>query len=78
MVFWASLSAAIVSLFYGTYTGAIAEWTTPFGLALIMIPSSYLGGMLGARMLKHVSVEVLNWIYVAMMLMVGTKMLVGH
>ena len=78
MVFWASLSAAIVSLYYGRYTGAIADWTTPFGLALIMIPSSYLGGMLGARLLKHVSIEILNWSYVGLMLLIGTKMLIGQ
>ena len=77
MVFWASLSASIVSLFHGTAIG-IFEWKTPLGLALIMIPSSYLGGMLGARLFKHVSVTILNWVYVGLMLIVGIKMLFGQ
>lgn len=77
LVLWTSLSAAIVSLLHGTAIGAF-EWQTPIGLALIMIPSSYLGGMLGARLLKHVSVDLLNWIYASLMLLVGVKMLFGQ
>ena len=77
MVFWTSLSAAIVSFAHGTSIGAF-EWQTPFGLALIMIPSSYVGGLLGANLLKHVSANKLRWIYAVLMLIVGIKMLFGQ
>ncbi len=77
VVFWASLCASVVSLLHGTTIGAF-EWKVPLSLALIMIPSSYLGGMLGARLLKHVSTSLLNWVYVGLMLLVGVKMLFGQ
>ena len=77
MVFWASLAAAVVSLVHGSTIGAF-EWQTPLGIALIMIPSSYIGGMLGAKMLRHIQVDKLKWIYVALMLVVGIRMLFGQ
>lgn len=74
MVFWASLTAAVVSLIYGNKIGAF-EWETPFTIALIMIPTSYLGGMLGARLLSHISPDKLKWLFAGLMFVVGIKML---
>lgn len=74
MVFWVSLTAAIVSLIHGNNLGAF-EWQTPVSLALIMIPSSYFGGTLGARALRFITAENLKWVYVAIMLAIGIKML---
>ncbi len=77
MVFWTSMTAAVVSFIHGSTIGAF-EWQTPFALALIMIPSSYLGGMIGANLLKHVSANKLRGIYAVLMLIVAVKMLFGQ
>ncbi|MBF0255885.1 MAG: TSUP family transporter [Gammaproteobacteria bacterium] len=77
MVFWASLAAAIVSLIHGNSIGAF-EWQTPLGIALVMIPSSYIGGLVGAKMLPHIPTDKLKWIYVALMLLIGIRMLFGQ
>lgn len=77
MVFWASLAAAVVSLVHGHAIGAF-EWQTPIGIALIMIPSAYIGGMIGAKMLRHIPADKLKWIYVALMLVIGIRMLFGQ
>ncbi len=77
MVFWASLTASIVSLAYGNKIGAF-EWETPFVIALIMVPTSYVGGMIGARLLGYISPEKLKWLFSSLMLVVGIKMLFGQ
>jgi uncharacterized membrane protein YfcA len=48
----------------------------PLGLALVLIPTSYLGGVLGAKWLKMVSVDGLKWLYAGLMLVIGVKMLI--
>jgi uncharacterized membrane protein YfcA/S1-C subfamily serine protease len=77
MVFWASLAAALVALFHGSSIGAF-EWQKVLGIALVMIPSSYIGGMLGAKMLPHLPTHKLKWVYVALMLLIGVRMLFGQ
>jgi serine protease Do len=77
MVFWASLAAAIVALVHGNSIGAF-EWQKVVGIALVMIPSSYIGGMLGAKMLPHLPTHKLKWVYVALMLFIGVRMLFGQ
>ena len=75
MVFAASLVAAITSLIHGSVIGAF-DITQPLGLALVLIPTSYLGGVLGAKWLKMVSVDGLKWLYAGLMLVIGVKMLI--
>ncbi|HIJ21597.1 MAG: TSUP family transporter [Gammaproteobacteria bacterium] len=75
MVFSASLVAAVVSLIHGTVIGAY-DLMQPLGLAMVLIPTSYLGGVLGARWLKMVSVDGLKWLYAGLMLVIGIKMLI--
>ncbi|MBF0219223.1 MAG: TSUP family transporter [Gammaproteobacteria bacterium] len=75
MVFWTSLSASVVAMVHGVTVGAFV-WTTPVGLALVMIPSSWLGGVLGARLLKHIPLERLKWLYVALMLAISLRLLI--
>ena len=75
MVFSASLVAAITSLIHGTVIGAY-DLMQPLGLALVLIPTSYLGGVLGAKWLKMVSVDGLKWLYAGLMLVIGVKMLI--
>ncbi|MEO5341941.1 MAG: TSUP family transporter [Gammaproteobacteria bacterium SHHR-1] len=77
MVFWASLAAAVVALVHGSSIGAF-EWQKVLGIALVMIPSSYIGGMLGAKMLPHLPTHKLRWVYVALMLLIGVRMLFGQ
>jgi uncharacterized membrane protein YfcA len=74
MVFWTSLTATIVSLVHGTSVGAFG-WQLPVGLALILIPSSYLGGVLGAKALHYVDLRMLRIIYVLSMTVLGLKIL---
>ncbi|MBT3404184.1 MAG: TSUP family transporter [Gammaproteobacteria bacterium] len=75
MVFAASLVAALTSLIHGTMVGAY-DLMQPLGLALVLIPTSYLGGVLGAKWLKMVSVDGLKWLYAGLMLVIGVKMLI--
>ena len=75
MVFAASLVAAVTSLVHGTVIGAF-DISQPLGLALVLIPTSYLGGVLGAKWLKMVSVDGLKWLYAGLMLVIGVKMLI--
>ncbi len=75
MVFAASSVAAVTALVHGTVIGAY-DITQPLGLALVLIPTSYLGGVLGARWLKMVSVDGLKWLYAGLMLVIGVKMLI--
>ena len=75
LVFVTSLVAAITSLTHGTVIGAY-DLSQPLGLALVLIPTSYLGGVLGAKWLKMVSVDGLKWLYAGLMLVIGVKMLI--
>ncbi len=75
MVFAASLVAAITSLIHGSVIGAY-DITQPLGLALVLIPTSYLGGVLGAKWMKMVSVDGIKWLYAGLMLVIGVKMLI--
>lgn len=75
LVFVSSLVAAITSLTHGTVIGAY-DLSQPLGLALVLIPTSYLGGVLGAKWLKMVSVDGLKWLYAGLMLVIGVKMLI--
>ena len=70
--FFASLTGVVVALTHGISTGLIT-WTTILSLSLIMIPGAYIGGMLGARLLHAVSINILRWVYLIIMLMVASR-----
>ncbi|MBF0246957.1 MAG: TSUP family transporter [Alphaproteobacteria bacterium] len=74
LVFWASLAGAIVSFAHGTAAGLI-EWQAPLVLAAIMIPGAYVGGRLGARLMKVLPVITLKWFYTIVMTAIAVKLL---
>ena len=74
LVFWASVSGALVAFTHGISSGLI-EWSAPIALALIMVPGAYVGGILGARLMTVLPVLALNWFYAVIMLAVAAKML---
>ena len=74
VVFWASLGGTVVAFAHGVSTGLI-EWQTPVTLALIMIPGAYLGGFLGAKLMKLLPVVALRWFYTVVMAVIAVKML---
>lgn len=74
LVFWASVGGALVAFSHGISTGLI-EWQAPFELALIMIPGAYIGGILGAKLMKVLPIVALKWIYMTIMLAIAVRML---
>jgi uncharacterized membrane protein YfcA len=72
--FFASLTGLTVALTHGITTG-ILSWQTILGISIIMIPGAYVGGLIGARLLHAVSVNILRWVYVLIMLLVAGKMI---
>ena len=77
LVFWASVAGAAVSFLHGTSTGLI-HWEAPVVLALLMIPGAYVGGMLGARLMRVLPVHVLKGIYALTMAAIAVKMLLAR
>jgi serine protease Do len=77
MVVIASLTAALVSFFYGTVIGAFT-WQTPLTLAMILIPSTYGGALLGARYLQALDIKVKRSVYAGIMLLLALTMFVGQ
>ena len=74
MVFWASLTATIVSLGYGVSVGSF-QWQTPLTLAMILVPSTYGGGFLGHYLEKRISLDQKRWLFVAVMGVVAFSLL---
>lgn len=74
VVFSHSLAGAVVAFIHGVSTGLI-EWQTPLMLAAIMTPGAFVGGMLGARLMKVLPTLILKWIYTAIMALIAVKML---
>lgn len=74
LVFWASVSGAVVAFAHGISAGLI-DWQSPLSLALIMIPGAYVGGLIGARLMKSLPMIALRWIYTAVMLATSIKLL---
>ena len=52
-----------------------SNWEAPVTLALVMIPGAYVGGILGARLMRVLPVRVLKGIYAATMAAIAIKML---
>ena len=74
LVFWASVTGALVAFVHGIYSGLI-EWHAPLTLALIMIPGAYVGGIIGAKLMKILPAVVLKCFYTAIMAAISVKML---
>ncbi|MEO5374201.1 MAG: TSUP family transporter [Alphaproteobacteria bacterium] len=74
LVFWASVGGAAVAFIHGITTGLI-DWQAPLSLALIMIPGAYVGGLIGAQVMKVLPQIALKWIYTAIMLATSIKLL---
>ncbi len=74
MVFWASLTATIVSLGYGVSIGSF-EWQTPLTLAMILVPSTYGGGFIGNHIHERTTEDQRRWAFIAIMAVVGFSML---
>ena len=74
LVFWASVAGSLVAFLHGTGTGLI-HWQAPVTLALLMIPGAYVGGIIGARLMRVLPVRVLKGVYAATMAAIAVKML---
>ncbi len=74
MVFWASLTATLVSLGYGVSIGSF-EWQTPLTLAMILVPSTYGGGFLGYRLQERTTLTQQRWTFIGIMGAVGAALL---
>jgi uncharacterized membrane protein YfcA len=74
LVFWASVAGTVVSFSHGISRGLI-DWQAPVVLALLMIPGAYLGGILGAKMMRALPVVALKSIYAFIMAGIALKML---
>ncbi len=74
MVFWASLTATLVSLGYGVSIGSF-EWQTPLTLAMILVPSTYGGGFLGYRFQQRTTVTQQRWTFIGIMGAVAAALL---
>ncbi|MEI6985394.1 MAG: TSUP family transporter [Rhodospirillaceae bacterium] len=77
VVFFASLAGAVLSFIHGTATGLI-DWRAPLALAAILIPASFVGGVIGAHLTKLAPKPVLKGIFSVLMLAVAIKMFIGH
>ncbi|GAB6051956.1 hypothetical protein JCM17960_07760 [Magnetospira thiophila] len=74
LVFWASVSGATVAFAHGINSGLI-DWNAPITLALVMIPGAFIGGWIGARLMRKLPVVVLKGGYALVMLAIATKLL---
>ncbi|HIJ38296.1 MAG TPA: TSUP family transporter, partial [Rhodospirillaceae bacterium] len=75
LVFWASVAGSLVAFAHGIGTGLI-HWEAPVTLAVLMIPGAYIGGILGAQLMKVLPVPVLKGVYAATMAAIAVKMLI--
>ena len=75
IVFWASLAGALVAFIHGISSGLI-EWQAPLTLAAIMIPGAFVGGIVGAKLMKLLPVIALKWFYTVIMAVIAIKMLI--
>nr|CAX83795.1 Trypsin-like serine protease [uncultured bacterium] len=74
VVFWHSVAGALVAFIHGVSSGQI-EWQTPLVLAGIMLPGAFLGGLVGAKLMKVLPIIALKWFYTATMALIAFNML---
>ncbi|WP_041641192.1 magnetosome protein MamO [Magnetococcus marinus] len=75
LVFFASIVGSAVAMWHGITSGAF-EAETPLIMALILLPGSYLGGMIGAWLTTVVPMDFLRWLYAILMFAVSFRMFV--
>ncbi len=75
IVFWASLVGTAVAFTHGVSAGLI-EWQAPVTLAAIMIPGAFVGGIVGAKLMRVLPTIFLKCFYTTIMAAVAAKMLV--
>ncbi|MEO5366613.1 MAG: TSUP family transporter [Magnetococcus sp. WYHC-3] len=76
LVFFASIVGSVVALAHGLHAGAF-DATTPLVMAMILLPGAYAGGMLGAWLTTVVPMDLLRWVYAALMFLVAGRMLLA-
>lgn len=74
VVLGASFVGTLLAFTHGVSAGLI-EWQGPVTLAAIMIPGAYVGGVLGAKLMKVLPILYLQWFYTAVMAAVAVKMI---
>ncbi|MBF0280457.1 MAG: TSUP family transporter [SAR324 cluster bacterium] len=74
LVFCTSSLGALVAMIHGTGIGAF-DFMTPVVLAALIMPSSYLGGMVGAFLTKVVSIVILKGACAALLFLIAIRML---
>ena len=62
VVLGASWVGTLLAFTHGVSAGLI-EWHGPVTLAAIMIPGAYVGGILGAKLMKVLPILYLQWFY---------------
>ena len=77
LVFCASLTGTVLAFVHGTATGII-DWETPLTLAAILIPASFVGGIIGAHLTKLAPKPALKSVFAILMMAVAIKMFIGH
>ena len=76
LVFWASLTGAILAFAHGISSGQF-DYEAPIALALVMVPGAFLGGMVGARLMRVLPTIALKTIYTLIMLAIAGRILLG-
>ncbi len=77
LVFCASLTGTILSFVHGTATGII-DWRTPLTLAAILIPASFVGGVVGAHLTKLAPEPALKAVFSILMMAIAVRMFIGQ
>ncbi|MBF0626959.1 MAG: TSUP family transporter [Magnetococcales bacterium] len=73
LVFFASMVGSVVALWHGVQTGSF-ELQTPILMALILTPGAFAGGMVGAWLTSVIPLNMLRWIYAALMFVIAVRM----
>ncbi len=74
LVFWASVAGTLVAFSHGISRGLI-DWQAPIVLSLLMIPGAYVGGIIGAKLMRSLPTVALKSIYAVIMTVIAAKML---
>ncbi|WP_130470108.1 magnetosome protein MamO [Candidatus Magnetaquicoccus inordinatus] len=73
LVFFSSLVGSVVALWHGVKSGSF-DLETPITMALILTPGAFLGGMVGAWLTVVIPLNMLRWIYAALMFVIAVRM----
>ncbi|MBF0191938.1 MAG: TSUP family transporter [Magnetococcales bacterium] len=73
LVFFSSLVGSVVALWHGVQSGSF-DLQTPILMALILTPGAFVGGMVGAWLTSVIPLNMLRWIYAALMFVIAVRM----